>query len=281
MIKILKWGLIGLLGLIVLATTVFYGASEFVIHRKVEAPLRSIHVIADAGAVARGAKLGRVLGCDGCHGSNLQGKLFLDIPNVAKIHAPNLTRTVQTSSDAELEQAIRSGVRPDGSALWVMPSAPFSSLTDQDTADIIAWLRSHPPAGSDHPRIAFGPLGRLGVLTGQFEPAPVAVAKARASPALDAGPAFRRGRYIAVTVCSECHGSNLGGADVAAPAPDLLMAASYDLPMFTRLMRTGVAMDGKTRGLMSEVSRDGFSAFTDQDIADLHGYLTARAERMP
>jgi hypothetical protein len=43
-------------------------------------------------------------------------------------------------------------------------------------------------------------------------------------------------------------------------------------------MRTGVAMDGKTKGLMSEVARENFTSFTDEDIAALHAYLTARAE---
>lgn len=278
MIKFIKWGLTGLVGLIFLAAAVLYGGSEFIVRRTVDGPMPAIRVVADAEAVVRGAQLGRTRGCDGCHGRNLQGRMFLDIPNVARIHAPNLTRTAQMS-DAELARSIRAGVRPDGTALWVMPSATFSGLTDQDTADIIAWLRSHPAAGPEHPRIALALMGRLGILMGKFTSAPAEVAHAKTTPAFDAGPAFSRGRYLATTACSECHGSNLGGANLGASAPDLLIAAGYDLPMFTRLMRTGVAMDGKTRGLMSEVSRDNFSAFTDQEIADLHAYLRARAEQ--
>jgi hypothetical protein len=52
---------------------------------------------------------------------------------------------------------------------------------------------------------------------------------------------------------------------------------SYDLPEFTRLLRTGIGVDGKEHGLMSEVAKARFRHFTDEEIAGLHAYLVARA----
>jgi len=279
MLKFIRWGLIALTGLIVLAFVVVYGGSEIIIRSKPETPMPTIVAASDPGAVARGAYIGRVSGCDGCHQRNLQGEVWHSDPWNGTVYTANLTRVLPHYTDSQLARAIRSGVRADGSTLWAMPSETWTTMTDAEVADVIAWLRTHPAAGPDRPRERFGPLGRLKILLGREKPTPAWVAEARANPAPDLGPSFARGRHLAQTVCGECHRSNLKGEP--GFTPDLLIAASYDLPGFTKLMRTGVAMDGKEKGLMSEVARENFSAFTDEDIAALHAYLTARAEKAP
>lgn len=279
--KFVRWGLVSLAGLVMLGLVALYGASEIVIRSKPETPMPAIVMASDPGAVARGAYIGRLSGCDGCHERNLQGGEWEKSLWVGSVHTANLTRAVRGYTDSQLARAIRAGVRADGSQLWEMPSETWTSMTDAEVADVIAWLRSHPAAGPVQPRENFGPLWRLKILLGRARATPSYVAEAKAKPAFDAGPEFARGRHLAQTVCSECHHSDLKGAGVPGEAPDLRIAAAYDLPTFTRLMRTGVAMDGKTKGLMSEVARDNFSAFTDADIAALHAYLTARSERMP
>jgi mono/diheme cytochrome c family protein len=279
MLKFFKWGLIALVGVIVLAFAVVYGGSEIIIRSKPEIPMPTIVAASDPGAVARGAYIGRTVGCDGCHERNLQGGVWSDKAWVGTIHTANLTRAIGGYTDSQLARAIRSGVRADGSQLWEMPSETWTTMTDAEVADVIAWLRTHPAAGPVQPRESFGPLGRLAILMGKAKATPAYVIEAKANPAFDAGPPLSRGRHLAMTVCGECHGSDLKGRP--GFTPDLLIAASYDMPGFTKLMRTGVAMDGKTKGLMSEVARENFSSFTDADIAALHAYLTARAETAP
>jgi hypothetical protein len=56
--------------------------------------------------------------------------------------------------------------------------------------------------------------------------------------------------------------------------PDLRIAAGYTLEQFTHFMRTGKARELK---LMSDMARRRFSHFTEDEIAELHGYLVARA----
>lgn len=269
---------VGLLGLLLLAGLGLYVASEAVYRHRVEVPLIPIVAATDPGAVARGDHLSKIYGCSGCHGKNLQGELWSENPMLAKLYTTNLTRVLPNYTDAQIVRAVRGGVRADGSALWSMPSESWIDVTDAEMADLIAFLRSVPVGGEPTPRVWLGPIGRIGLLTKEFQASTVYVDEARSKPSFDAGPAFARGRHLAATVCSECHRSDLKGDGMGSP--DLLIAASYDLPLFTRLMRTGIGMDGKEHGLMTEVARSRFVHLTDQDVADLHGYFTARAERM-
>ncbi len=268
----------GLAAVVVLAVAGLYGVSEAKIHRKTEVPLVRVSAATDIGAVERGRHLAQLYGCMGCHTDNLQGQIWADGPMTGRLHTSNLTQVMPRYTDAQLARAIRAGVRPDGAQLWAMPSESWVRTTDAEMGDLLAFLRSLKPAGTATPRATFGPLSRWRIITGELEPTTAWVSRARARPAFDAGAAFARGRHLADTVCSECHGSDLKG--YPGDTPDLTIAASYDLPGFTRLMRTGVAADGKERGLMTVVSKGRFSHFSEQDVADLHGYLTARAERM-
>jgi cytochrome c553 len=82
------------------------------------------------------------------------------------------------------------------------------------------------------------------------------------------------GRYLARTVCSECHGTDLQGAPMDS-VPPLTVTRAYSLEQFTTLLRTGVAIGGRTLGLMAEVARRRFFAFTDAEISQLYNYLNS------
>ena len=277
--RLLKWvglGLAGLAGVAVLAVGGAFAASEMVVHKRLPKAPMTLAAATDAGAVARGARTARVYGCTNCHGADLTGRLFHDEPMIARIWAPNLTLAAAHQSDAELARAIRTGVAADGRALWVMPSAAFAHLSDAETADLIAYLRTFPARGAVQPAIQMGPVGRIGVLIGKFRSAPDELAAGE--PSLpDFGPKHAEGRRLA-RACTECHGPALSGGDGAVKTPDLMIAAAYDRADFARLLRTGVAAGGRRVGLMSEVAPERFAGFSDEEIAALQNYLKARAE---
>jgi mono/diheme cytochrome c family protein len=132
------------------------------------------------------------------------------------------------------------------------------------------------------PPIEWRAVGRVALLVGELEPAPVLVAKARIKRPPDAGE-HPSGRHTALIGCSECHGPDLGGlpGPFGAPGtPDLAIAAAYDVAAFRRLMRTGVARGDRQLGLMSAVARSRFSQLTDDEVDELHAYLKARAEAL-
>lgn len=230
--------------------------------------------------LADGPRQLRVLRCFGCHGKGLRGDLFFDEPYVAKIYAPNLTLVAANASDAQLVRAITQGVGTDGRALVIMPSATFGRLEPGEVAAIIAALRALPKGGQATPPRSVGLLGRLGLVTGKFHTAPELVGEYARKVPLDLGLQYARGRYLAASNCAECHGADLGGAEVepGLNAPDLAIAGAYDLPAFKTLLRTGVPPGGRKLKLMGDIAREDLSRMTDAEIEQLHAYLQARAQ---
>ena len=235
-----------------------------------------------ADPVVRGERLGRVLGCRGCHGNDLTGRGWIEEPEVALLFTSNLTRSVPEYGDAQLARAIRLGVRHDGSPLWEMPSDIFTDLGEADMAALIAWLRTLAPAGEAHPRIAIGPEGRRLIASGEVRPAP-AVARdnrAKAPPRLDGRHDWAR--YMIRATCGECHGVELTGhegtEDQPGP-PDLIVAGAYTREQFRHLLRTGEAMGGRQLGLMADVARGRFAFLTEREADAIYDYLIARAQQ--
>lgn len=277
-------------GLLIITSA--FALSEFALRR----PYRPApeHVSA-AGAEARGEgqRLSKLYGCTSCHGSSFQGLRYNEDPMLVRNYAPNLTLTSRRYSDEQLAQAIRQGVCPsDGRALWNMPSPTFSTITESELAAVLAYLRSFPPSGQPTPQEGPGIRARFAIVRGMLSPseiapadqappsiqwpAPELVAAARKHPPINAGREHAWGRHLASTICSECHGSDLGG-DAIEGGPDLRIAAAYDRAAFRRLLRTGVPPDGRDLGLMSETAREDLKVLNDAEIDALHSYLVARA----
>lgn len=272
----------GLLLLALLAVAWLWFASTQKLNAKV--PGRAERLAAPTAAqLADGQRQLRILGCVSCHGEGLRGKTMFDEPNVATIHAPNLTLVAAEASDQQLARAIRQGIGIDGRSLFVMPSAQYSRLDDGEVAALIAALRALPKGGKQTPPIQIGPLGRLGIATGKFKSQPQLVEEYAAKWPIDLGAQHRRGWKIVATNCSECHGPALQGQELPSgeTAPNLTIAGAYDLPAFERLMRTGIAPGERKLGLMRGVAENDFRHLTDEEIAAVHAYLVARAQKLP
>jgi mono/diheme cytochrome c family protein len=225
----------------------------------------------------------RILGCFSCHGESLQGDKLFDEPGVARLYAPNLALLAREVSDATLARAIRQGIGSDGRALFGMPSAAFSRLSDEAVAALVAALREVPAGGEVQPSMSVGFLGRVGLVTGRFKPQTELIADFRAREPVDLGPAFARGRDIARIRCAECHGPDLGGGEPkpGVVAPDLRIVAAYDATAFAKLMKRGVAIGDRELDLMGRVARADLSALNDEEIAAIHEYLARRAAQLP
>jgi cytochrome c553 len=276
----LRWIIRGLAALVVVclfAAAGAFAASEAVIRwPQAKAPVR-LAAVRDQGSVARGQRIATVFGCHDCHGADLSGRLFFDQMPVARIAGPNLSLALRRQSDADVARAIRNGVAADGRPLWIMPSEAFARLSDQETSDLIAYLRTFPARGAPQPDKQLGPVGRLGALMGRFSPAPKLIAAETHTAPADLGPQHAQGRTLA-RACMECHGRDLKGGEVTH-APDLAIAGAYDLADFERLLRTGVAAGNRRLGLMSQTAPGRFNVLSHQEIAALHAYLKARADQ--
>jgi mono/diheme cytochrome c family protein len=252
------------------------GARE--LERVYHFPAESIEVPSDADSIREGERLAGILGCRGCHRPDLAGGVFFDGGwLMARLVAPNLSTVAPRYSDDQLAWTIRHGMGLDGRALLGMPSAMYYHLSDRDLGALIAWLRTVPPRDNPLPDSRVGPLGRLLLLQGEVETSPTEVAAlGLRMPAPDRADEIAWGRYLATTSCSECHGQHFEGE--AGFTPPLAVAAGYDEAQFRHFMQTGEALGGRELRLMSEVARDRFSLFTDEEIQALHAYLRSLAD---
>lgn len=268
-----------LAGLAIVAYAVLYILSERVLRRSYAVPAVTLSVPSDPAAIAEGRRLATVRGCfRGCHGKNAEGAVMFDQPLIARIVAPNLTAATAKFSDAQLAGVIRNGARPDGRSVLVMPSETFVGLTDEDLGRIIAFLKSLPEAAGPGPSISPGPIGRIGLVVGKFKMAAELIAENVPPPEATTEQA-KYGRYLARTICAECHGTALRGAsNPEFTSPDLRVVAAYSPEAFTRLLRTGVAIEGRDVGVMSVRARDGLSHLADSEIAALYSYLHSMPE---
>lgn len=196
--------------------------------------------------------------CVSCHGADLGGAVFIDDPAVGLYVGSNLTTgeggVGDRYTDEELARAIRYSLRPDGRPLLFMPAQ--SSLSDEDLAAIIAYIRSVPPVDRVPPSSRVGPLARVLHLSGKFPllPAEEIDRTARPRSAIETGPTIEYGEYlISIGGCRDCHGASLTGGPVPGmppgtpPATDLTSrgpVARWSDAEFIHAMRTGLRPDG-------------------------------------
>lgn len=275
MVRGLIWGgvaaVIALLAFVYGPPVYVWLLSEAIVDRRYTLP-RSL-VVADSttAGIQRGARLMRLAGCTGCHGPDLQGKR---LRQPISIRASNLRGLTPGYSDEDFDRAIRRGLRPDASSLWVMPSQAYVYVRDTDIAAILGYLRSLTPAGPIIPPPQFDSAARQKIARADLQPA--ADLAEEQMPAMDLGPHYSGGRYIAMFACGACHGTELTGSPDGG-APDLNVVERYTRSQFFNLMRKGWSADGRRLGAMAPLARQRFHTFQDWEIAPLYAYLAARA----
>lgn len=270
---------VGLLVLVLVAVGIVFGGSEWIIRRGHAAPLPAITADRSPAGIAEGGRMAFAVGCRGCHGPSGNGRLLEDIPGVVHLAAPALAPRIAAYSDGELARLIRFGVKRDGSAAFVMPIGGHQHIADDDLARIIGWLRTLKPSPADRSdTLSVGPMGRVGVLMGEVKPEVVVTASAPAKRPADAGG------YLTDAVCGGCHAlhEKQVAHDDGRPVPALAeIGPAYDLPAFTKLLRTGVGLQKRDLGLMGRVAKGDLSHLTDAEIAAIHAHLTRAAANAP
>ena len=266
-------GLVVLMGIAVLAAAyeLIMARSDAVLQTRRPLPPSAVHAATAPEAVATGAHLTVVTACAGCHGEDPSGGM-LSVAG-SPVAAPNLTLATSRLSDAELDRAIRRGLKPDGTSELAMPSRAYAGFNDDETAEIIGYLRTLKPRGAVLAQPRPGLLLRIELLLGLFRTSADSLADAQ--PPLDAGPGFAAGRHLAEVACGQCHGSDLAGGQ-GLPGPGLSVDGYYSRVQFHTLMRTGEAVGDGDMALMAHTARMSFSHFSDAEIDAIYDYLDAR-----
>ena len=170
---------------------------------------------ADEAQVRRGETVFHAADCAGCHtdakggGAELAGGRPLQTP-FGTFHSPNITSDRQDGiggwTEAEFRRALRQGKGRHGEYLFpVFPYPSFTGMTDEDIADLFAYLQSRRPVARPNEPHAVGfPFGWRFLQTFWrtlfFSEGPLVPVDSRSAE-------WNRGRYLAEAVvhCQECH----------------------------------------------------------------------------
>lgn len=213
---------------------------------------------------------------------------LLDLPG--RVVAPNITPDPETGAgnwtDDQLARAIREGIGHDGRTLFpMMPYEHYRSLSDEDLASIVVFIRSLPPIHNELPKtdIIF-PVKYLirSVPRPLTEPVPPP----------DISTPEKRGAYLVTAGgCTDCHtpvdahhapipGMDFGGGYVLAGpfgrvassnlTPDPSGIPYYDTKMFIDTIRNGSV---RARVLNPIMPFATYRGMTDDDLAAIFAYL--------
>lgn len=236
----------------------------------------ALHIPSDEASIAEGRRLATITGCLHCHGERFGGQMLHDFPKLVRFVAPNVSGLMKEYSDAQLEAVVRHGVKADGKGVLFMPSEMFRHLRDEDVARLIAYLRTVPIAEGTTEETQIRPLGHLLIAKGDFKTAARAIESLPAPLRdFDAADPVSHGRYLAMSLCTECHAQDLQGMPMAQ-SPPLTVAKQYSAEQFARLMREGVALGERAMPLMSPTSRARFAQLRDEEVRALYAFLQAR-----
>jgi len=267
------------------AYLIIYFTTDSRINRVYHIDAPEIVVAVDAETIERGEYLATLFGCNGCHGENLAGEPLIEEPVLGMVYATNLTAgeggVLNDYTDSQLSRAIRHGIDKDGHPLLIMPSTDFAHLSDQDTAALIAYMRSMPDVDNVRQPSTLGPLGRVLLAFDMFPafPAEVIDHSVVYNAAPEQGVTVEYGKYLAAA-CQGCHmadfagGPQLGGGPNDIPSANLTVGgelAEWSTEDFINTIRTGVNPSG--RQLDVEMPWQAYARMTDEELTAIFLFL--------
>ena len=216
--RFFKWiGILlgGLIGLVLLAGVVLYfiGTRDLA-QRYTNVAVEKISIPTGAEAIARGKHIATIWSCTKCHGEDLGGRVITrdpligQIPFMVAISASNLTAGKGgiggSYSNTDWVRAIRHGVMPDNE-VEVYMYGYFSTMSDGDLGDLIAYIKQVLPVDSQLPSSNYGPIFPILAAAGPFKPEAELIDQGAPHRA-DVTPGVTReyGQYLSV-LCTACH----------------------------------------------------------------------------
>jgi mono/diheme cytochrome c family protein len=269
--KIMKWTGItlgGLTALIALTGVVLYPIGLEKLNRSYpNIPIETIQIPSGPDAVTRGQHIATIWACTRCHGEDLSGTLMTNdpieggIPILGAIPASNLTSgrggMARSFTDTDWVRAIRHGVKPDSRAEVFMYD--YSTMSDQDLGDLIAYLKQIPPVDTESLMANYGPIMPIAPAVGMFVPAAELIDHSTPRPANPVrGATIEYGQYLSA-ICAGCHGKSVANK-----------LKNWTQEDFIRTFHTGVLPNGKQLG--PTMSSKAFSEMTDMELTALFLY---------
>jgi cytochrome c553 len=271
--KLIKWITIvlgGLFMLIAIAGLIMYPVGMKKLNQTYpNIAVETVNVPTDANAVARGKHVATIWACTRCHGDDFSGMVIKNdplsgmIPLLGTISAPNLTSgnggLASSYTDMDWVRAIRHGVMPEGEGEVLM--FDYSTMSDQDLGDLIAYLKQIPPVDTNYPEMRYGPILPVVSIIGLLTPVAEKIDHSVSRPVDPLpGATVEYGRYLSA-VCTACHGNLIGS-----------IVKNWKQDEFIHIFKGGVLSDGKQFG--PTMSSNTFREMTDTELTALWLYYT-------
>jgi mono/diheme cytochrome c family protein len=284
--RVLKWiGYVvgGFIVVILLAVGTVYAITASRMAKTYTPRAEALAIPTDSASIARGRHLTESVGkCQACHGEDYAGKRVMDDGAFARLTSSNLTSGKGgiggVYKDEDWVRAIRYGVGRDGKSLIFMPSEAFTHFSDTDLAQVIAYLKTLPPADMTIEKTrSVGPIGRIVSIAGGFPLLPASLIPANLSRApVPEGPTPEYGKYLVEAGgCTGCHGANLRGQKMGSTTtPNLTRSGElgkWGEGDFVKVIRTGIRPDGRI--LSAEMPWPFMKGLTDTELSAMWKYL--------
>ncbi len=286
--KLLKFGAytVGVVGLLVaVAAGAVWATSNTKFNKTYAVSVRPVRIPDEAAAIARGRHIAETRGCVDCHGKDFGGTKVIEDGAMGRIHGTNLTRgaggRIANWKDEDWVRAIRHGVGPDTRGLFLMPSAEYSHLSDEDLGAVIAFLKTVPPVNRENVALALGPVTRVLLTVDKMKLAAEEIDHANLRPpSVPVGVTVEYGRYIAAG-CTGCHGANYSGGKIEIGPPDWPQAANltphadgrlakWSEADFVKTLRTAKRPDGTE---LDPVMPRAFGQMDDTELKALYAFF--------
>ena len=240
----------------------------------------------DAPTLARGKYLFNSRGCAECHGINGAGREFINDGKGLRLKSPNISpgqgSVVARYTPEDWERTIRHGVKPDGRAVFLMPSEDYNGFTEPDLAALVAYVRSLPPVSGSGAVVELSLPVKVMYGYGAIEDAAQKIDHSLPPPQpIAEGVTAAHGAYVA-NMCIGCHGPGLSGGKIPGTPPDWAPAANLtpgegsvlkrypDADQFVAMLRSGKRPDGTAVTVMPFES---LRELNDVDAHALYSYL--------
>jgi alcohol dehydrogenase (quinone), cytochrome c subunit len=254
---------------------------------------------ANAALIAHGAYLARVGDCMACHSTSSRkpysGGLALKT-DLGTIYSTNITpskvRGIGGYTEQQFADAVRKGVRADGSNLYpAMPYPDYQKTSDEDIHALYTYFMravepNDTPGPVTHLSFPFSLRWGMSMYNWAFTP------KSRFTPPDNASEQVRRGAYIVESLghCGSCHtprglpmnekafdGSDAlfltGGALNGWSTPSLREMDHWSEQDIVDYLETGRNSKAAVAGEMTSVVYNSTSHMTDGDVKAVAAYL--------
>jgi mono/diheme cytochrome c family protein len=274
-----------LIGALALAAGGVYATTNYRLRRLHSIEVRPVAVPTDAATIARGKHIVTTRSCADCHGADFGGAKVVDDPAAGQLYGPNITRgqggLPANYTDLDYVRAIRHGLAQDGRALIMMPSAEYTTLSDEDLGAIIAYLKTVPAVDRERGPLKPGPVIRALMVAGQVQLSAEEIDHAAHRPAsVPPSPTAEYGKYLAAG-CTGCHGPNLSGGKIPGAPPDWPSTANLTSHASSRLnawtedqfiatLRTLKRPDGSA---LHPLMPAAIGQMTDEELKAIWAYL--------